>query len=602
MSKKIFLILLILLLISFSSQECKSHINNCAQCHPVTNLCVICEKSVYKPDKNGGCGFSNKCKIGENYCNECNNEGNLCSKCELGYFADKNGGCSSTDNCLISENGKCLECKDDFYLIKENSNFCKYKFSDDFRNCAEINIFTGKCNSCKENFYLTSDDNKCIDTNSCKKSIFGICILCDTGYFLDKNDNLCKIITTEFNNCKMSLNGKICSECNDGYFLSEDNICTKSPNCAKVGNFSKCIECSNGYFLSKYGNICTMEEHCQIANSQFGICEFCDESFYIELETRKCFSNKEDEKFKFCVEVKYGNCIMCDYEYELSKDNKCVSSLNCLKSENGICIKCEDGYHLGLDNRCINIENCIYSNKQGKCIECKNDYYFNSNKKLCLQAINQYKNCKKTSSNEYCEECKDNFYLSVPDKICYNNTEDNIFYKCSISTDNGTECLYCINNYFIGIKDLKCSKIEGCAISENENKCIECDEYLCLDLKKQICIDNYISPENDEKKIYFNCNKTNDEGTECKICNNYSELINGICVNKIECAEEKNGECLKCNEKNYDYYNMCLNNIYGCVETSTINCLRCDNIYNFNECTECMEGYKLNNGYCYINE
>ena len=249
----------------------------------------------------------------------------------------------------------------------------------------------------------------------------------------------------------------------------------------------------------------------------------------------------------------------------------------------------------------MNIENCIYSNKKGKCIECENDYYFDSNKKLCLQAINQYKNCKKTSSNEYCEECKDNFYLSVQDKICYNNTEENIFYKCFISTDNGTECLYCIDNYFIGKKDLKCSKIEGCAISENENKCIECDEYLCLNVKKQTCVRNNWAPENDEQKIYVNCNKTNEEGTECEICNNYSELINGICVNKIECAEEKNGECLKCNEKSYDYYNICLNNIYGCVETLTENCLRCDNIYNFNKCMECIEGYKLNNGYFYAN-
>ena len=102
-----------------------------------------------------------------------------------------------------------------------------------------------------------------------------------------------------------------------------------------------------------------------------------------------------------------------------------------------------------------------------------------------------------------------------------------------------------------------------------------------------------MAPENEEQKIYFNCNKTNEEGTECETCNDYSELINGICVNKNECAEEKDGECVKCNEKSHDDYNLCLNNFYGCVKTYVSNCSRCDNMFDFDECNECREGYKL---------
>ena len=87
---------------------------------------------------------------------------------------------------------------------------------------------------------------------------------------------------------------------------------------------------------------------------------------------------------------------------------------------------------------------------------------------------------------------------------------------------------------------------------------------------------------------------TNEEGNKCEICNEYSELINGICVNKKECSEEIDGECIKCNEKSYTNYNMCLNNIYGCLDTLISNCLKCDNITNFDKCTECMDGYELN--------
>ena len=595
MSKKIIFvsILLFSLIISNSSQECYSHKNNCEQCHPLTNLCSVCEKTIYKPNEEGGCDLSHQCIQGENYCIECNNNDDLCSECELGFFPDENGGCSSTDNCIVSENGKCLQCKDYFYLIEGSyTNFCKYKFSDDFRNCAEVNLNTGKCLNCEKGFFMSREYNKCLNTDNCQKSKFGICTKCYYPFFLDKNDDLCKKGENQFSHCKISLDGKICSECNDGYFLSEDGLCSKSQNCKKVNNNSDCIKCSEGYFLIESENLCTMEKNCKSANSQYGICEICKDSFYIENESRKCFSNIDGE-FKFCTKVSSGNCSSCENGYRLSQNKKCSSSKNCLESKNGICIKCEENYNLGLDNNCINIEKCIYS-LNGECLECENNYYFDSYKLQCLQEINQYKNCKrKNIYDEYCDECKNDFYFSKPDKMCYNNTEEGALYKCAFSTQNGKKCSKCINNYFLGIKDLKCSKIKNCAISENENKCVECDKNLCLDVKKQICVNNYNGPENEEQKIYFNCNKTNEEGTECEICNDYSELINGICVNKVECAEEKNGECVKCNEKNHNNNLMCLNKVYGCVEYYYQNCLRCDDIFNLNNCTECIDGYEF---------
>ena len=593
MSNKInlFSIILFSLLISFSYQKCEENKNNCTQCNPLTDLCAICDRNILKPDENGGCEPSHHCIIGDNYCIKCDDKNEICSECEIGYFSDENGGCSYTNNCLISENGICLECKNDFYLIEE-LNFCKYKYSDDLKYCAEIYNDTGKCFLCEEGYYMTSVNKKCTNTDLCKKSTFGICTECNTGLYLDKTDNLCKVGNYEFNFCKISLDNKICNECIDGFYLSEDNICTLSRNCKKGNKNNDCIECSEGYFLSK-SNICTTEEHCQIVNYQFGYCESCEDKFYLDIKTKKCFSNIEDEKYKYCTQVSSGNCKNCEPNYELGKDKKCVPSLNCLESENNICIKCEEKYYLGLDNRCVNVENCIYSNTAGECTECNNGYYFNPTENKCYPAINQFRNCKRSNLYyQYCDICKNDFYLSIPDKMCYNNNEDNIFYKCAVSND-GNKCSECVQNYYLGSKDSKCSKIKGCVISENENKCIECDEDYCLDVKKNICVDNYWGPSNDEEKIYFNCNKTNEEGTECEICNDYSELVNGICVNKVECAEEEDGECIKCNEKNYDYYDMCLNSVYGCVQTVVSNCLKCNNIFNFDNCTECLEGYEL---------
>ena len=90
------------------SQECEPHQNNCKQCHPVTNLCVVCDNNVYKPDENGGCEPIHKCSIGEKYCIECNDKNDLCLQCEVGFCADENGGCSICNNSAVSENGNCL--------------------------------------------------------------------------------------------------------------------------------------------------------------------------------------------------------------------------------------------------------------------------------------------------------------------------------------------------------------------------------------------------------------------------------------------------------------------------------------------------------------
>ena len=53
----------------------------------------------------------------------------------------------------------------------------------------------------------------------------------------------------------------------------------------------------------------------------------------------------------------------------------------------------------------------------------------------------------------------------------WNGKEKNIFkmYKCSKTDYYSGECAGCIEGYYLGYEDNKCSLIEGCALSENEN-------------------------------------------------------------------------------------------------------------------------------------
>ena len=609
MSKKIFfLIILIIFKIIISIPSCTPDVNFCSICNPVTKLCVKCVKDVYKIDENGGCTYARKCSFGENYCNECNEETNLCKKCENDYFPDENGGCSYTDNCIISDRGICLECKEDFILIGIDDYFtngvriCKWKYSEDLKNCDRINTANGSCFFCKEGFYLNSGDRKCTKIENCYESSFGICQKCKEGFYLNKKEQKCIKQTDFFKNCKESLDGEKCSICENDFYLSEEGICSSINYCSKSNQYGKCKKCIEGYFLTNYENACTQEENCFSGDKDFGICYSCNENYYLDLKDRKCKSNIENNKYKFCEKVDInGNCLNCIYEYKLGLDNKCTNTNYCEQSENQICVKCIDKYHLGFDNLCTDVEQCIYSNHlTSQCIECENNFYYDKNNKTCKISKDNFINCKSSYNEEYCNECKNDYYLNQTDKICYNNNLKNNFYKCALTTSSGEECMTCIENYYLGKIDKKCSTIEGCQISENENICKQCDDYYyCLDLKTGKCEynDEIIS---EEKKFYYRCLITNDEGNACQKCLYDFPLNNkGLCVDDEICEEEKNGICQKCIDDDIFFY--CLNKDFGCIETlDSEGCLECNNNNDFEVCTKCKEGYELDkNGKCF---
>ena len=591
------------LLIPLSMQVCKENYNNCLYCDPLTNLCEECEKNIYKPDLNGGCEPSKQCIHGENFCNLCDQSNNLCSSCESGFFPDQNGGCSSTDNCIISYKGDCLQCDENHYLVGlYKYKYCKYKYTEDLQNCETLNYETGLCEKCMDGYFLNSKDLKCIKTENCAESLFGTCSECNFLFYLDKRDDSCKSSLIKLYNCKVSLDGETCDECIKKYYFSKNGKCVYTNYCLEADKNSICQKCEDNYYLTEYGNVCTNEKNCYIGDRRLGTCDSCKNlTFYYDADSKKCFSNQENNDFKFCEIMKSNKCIKCIPGYELGTDAKCSESKNCSESENGICIKCEENYHLGLDNKCTNIEKCIRTSNWNTCSECENNYYYDIKQNKCFLETGQFKGCLTSDyKGEYCGYCKNGYYLYYPNHLCYHNSDEGPLYKCALSNIDGTLCDVCQDDYYLGSKDLKCNKIDGCIASENEEKCIECGEDYCLDIKKGICIDNFYEPESEDKKIYYACNKTNEEGTGCALCvDEYFEVENGICVNKVECAEEKNGECIKCNEKSHDGFKMCLNKFYGCLETYAYNCLRCDNILNFDECTECAEGYEFNdNGEC----
>ena len=579
---------------SFSSPYCEENAKFCSVCNPITKLCEKCEKDIYIPDQYGGCEGRKKCILGNNHCLECQEETNLCRICEERYFPDENGGCSYTSGCKISYQGICLECKDDSILIGNEIKICKLINSEDLKNCEIVNKTNGLCDLCREGYYLNSGDKKCINIEYCLESSFGVCTKCQKNYYLDKKEDKCKKQNGNFLNCTQTIDGKVCDLCDDNYYLNKEEKCIPINYCEKEIDTLKCEKCKEGYYLTEFGNACTKEKNCYYGNKDFGICTECQNNYYIDFKDGKCKSNEEENDFKYC-RIADGECKNCIYGAHLGKDNKCSFSYDCLESDKGKCIQCLEGYYLSLDNKCTNLEFCIYTDFYGECTECKNNYYYNRTSKMCEMKEN-FENCRITYDGKFCDRCKKGFYLNKTDYLCYSNIENTNFYKCALTNDNGEICSKCENNYYLGEIDFKCSTVEGCNLSENENRCLLCDSnYYCLDIKTGKCEPND-EIESEDKKFYFKCNRTNKEGTSCEICiEGYRLNKNGLCVDDYHCSKKnENGICIKCINYDGDYFSHCLNKDFECVETYFNVCEECNNSLDFDNCTKCIEGYELN--------
>ena len=207
-----------------------------------------------------------------------------------------------------------------------------------------------------------------------------------------------------------------------------------------------------------------------------------------------------------------------------------------------------------------------------------------------------FEHCK--HSNEFglhCEDCKDGYFLALRDRICRSNKEEGLYYKCKVANYNG-ECSKYIDWYYLSSGDHLCSKINWCKYIRNENECKECNENSCLNKKNLTCYLNYVI-DHVYEKIYYMCNYTNLEGTKCESCiENYTLSKEGLCVNNFDCQKfDNNGICTQCKKTNVYELDLCLNKEFGCVESFFLEgCKRCDKSDIFYECTECYEGYKLN--------
>ena len=607
--KNLFVVLIFLIIFNFSlSASCERLEKGCIKCDPLTNLCFRCENEVLIPDDEGGCIGAKKCTFGYNYCERCNFEENLCESCEDGYYPDGNGGCSYTENCEISYNGECLRCKENHILLGIRKYYntlkiCKSLSSSDLKHCINIDQTNGVCLKCETGYNITKGDKKCTNTENCYEMENGECSSCIEDYYLDKKQKKCiEINEKKFKNCKVSIDGENCAKCEENYFFSDDLNCGNINYCSKYEN-NVCKECQNGFYLTEK-NQCSTTENCKEADYKNGICIRCSDNYYLDINNRLCEPYTKNENYKYCARVK-SNCFQCVDGYYLAENNICSTSKNCSLAIDGKCTLCPKYLYLTKDFRCIEDNHCIYTNDKQECIECENNYYFDKLTKTCKTVESDiFKNCKYSDNlGEKCAFCKDDYYINLSDNLCYSNKEHGQFYKCAISAENEEKCTKCENGFYLGYGDYKCTNTEGCWISNNDNECQECESDYCLNKKTSMCEWNYLI-EKEEQKVFFKCKMTNSDATACVECEERFEVgKDGVCVDNIDCDEIVAGECIKCRNIDEEGNFHCLNKLYGCVETYTANCTKCDdNLDVLTHCTECEEGLVLDEYYSCVSD
>ena len=610
----------------------------------------------YSPD---GVYYYIKCEDSFPNCKKCTSE-TVCINCNPHYKIYNEGDHECLEivpNCIeYTDDDICMNCDEGYFLAKEDNNtlvcqdnsikneYYKKDGENFYVKCYHGVLNCKKCNSeidCIECFphykIYNIADKKCLDIvpNCIEYTGDDICMNCDEGYFLAKEDNNTLVCHSNsikdqyykpvgenyyikcyhgVSNCNKCTSGDICTECYEGYNLVDDGeICgdlstklfyldslddkykscskyTSMPNCNKceyINNY-KCLQCITNYIIIHYNE----ESNSCIDQSSLPANQYISDD---DINYFPC--NNYIENCDTCNSK--DNCLSCKTGYTKVNDNKlCLltSDINDKKY-----YKDTDNYYYPCSH---NLDNCIKCDNKDKCTDCissefvmeENDicisktlveqkyYYLNENNKY--SSCSKISNCDKCNSVTDCIYCKEGFYLvkeNDNDEIECKNVDINYYYPIT----EGTKQYYKKCDKDI-INCEKCTSSNYCTQCKNNYVFVEDDHTKCEDFSTE----KYYF-DNDSQKYRFCSNKLSD-CDKCKFLNDI--LICTLCLSDYVLKHDENIQCdEKLNlEENPNYYtNDSGINYYSCsLYNDVTNCEECTNK---ETCTKCQINYNLYN-------
>ena len=531
----------------------KSNINGCLRFSLTEEKCLLCETGFYLETSQKTCTKN----IAIENCQYFSRTSNKCIKCIRGYkLRDITPSSDKADNeckreitnCLIhsinsDKNLQCDECIN-FYYPKTDGTECLkgtkvhcwkyYQINhDDYAldKCEKyLNKFIFKKNTeCKPPDEITPKIDGCITfdyKDASKNELSTICKICNSKtHFLIQNkcclynqylkSGTCTDNTIQ--NCKINKtvdDGTVCDECDNGYEYFND---PGNEKCCKNGSYynSGCkdkielnlnSECSVFDQLTKYCLVCEGDKY---KNDKFDE-KCCDKGTYYD------DGDCETILIENCDRFKDGNCTLCS---DLTYTTK-----NCCNPTTHY----DDGV-----NSCVSLPTgCKEMEKEDgnwRCKTCNDDSYFVAPSYICCIKGKSSTSAKYDDGNGTCI-----VNSTSPNAKCEQFRSDGKCIKCIDGTvfKNGDEC--CLDNeYWDGTK---CEdELDNLNIFENciqidvndSNKCKLCSSGYYLHLENCVEVLKYwkATPTPGTSAListdypdYLECNKINDELTECAEC------------------------------------------------------------------------------------
>ena len=536
-------ILLILLLVSITAQECSK---GCQRCEK-NGQCVISDIFNNYTLKAGSPLFLeiDKCTMLD--------FNSKCRACGTFSFLDDSGnGCvivpenGQVANCqLYNQVNVCSFCNEGYVL---NANTCQL-VEKKINNCKDY-LSLEQCLECDSEYVLSWDWKKCIPNPkkpNCAAYSYVECKDCATDFARIPNQYLSRF------DLPSDPANYITYTIRFGLYQTNNNLVHPNLMCqaATVTNclefekdVNKCIKCQPGHFLTTPDNRCEAFPNGQIKNCKVygsvSTCEECVEGYYFE--NKVCTEIPTDKLVTNCI--KYDStassikCLECSINFYLNS-NSCVDRT---KSKDNLIVNCKT-------KSLIN----------DKCATCNESHLLSSDGLACKKAVDNCEthNVFNAESAVKCEKCKETFYLrenadtsgSLPPTECKIGNID----KCGVYLTNKPDsCVTCINGFVF--------ETDKCVESNRIN---DCDTY-----------------NSTNKTLCTSCNKSN----------SYNFLINKKCgtiENPVQhCAVHEGGSsatptCTKCIDGYEKNGNICQEvTIDKCIRTNLASlCLECEKDY-----------------------
>lgn len=391
------------------------------------------------------------------------------------------------------------------WVLDSSTKQCT-SLSQSTTNCKTKSI-TGICLQCEDGFYLNGEECNVLSEknyiSNCAWFDKNECRLCERNYFF--NGETCQEAGEKLEGCEFynfENNGQSCLLCSSGKVLS-DGRCIEDvkndENCAHFVDF-ECQECAHGFRIQP--NMLLHTLFSGTTNPDFTIHDFfkSQEVPFYRPPALVCSQIEIPNCETFSLD---GSCEKCEAGYSLVGEDCQIVSDSAVAScktfrDLETCIQCDEDFYLDPSGNCLQInpqQFCLEykeTSTKSECLTCFNSFYLSQNLS-CLRRIysRNIPSCEILSSREdTCQSCQSGFFLSNDKLSCFQEIMNCKEYLPSTRESGGLSCRKCASGHHFDVEgNCVLGAVENCSeFKLYVNECEVCEQGHFLEKTTGTCV------------------------------------------------------------------------------------------------------------------